>query len=114
MLDIFFSDEAYNHQYIEEQRFGNLFIGFASFAILISCLGLPGLTTFSITRRPREVGVIKIMGASVTGIIGLLSLDFIKLLLVAILLASPVAWYMMHQWLMELLAELKFHPGFSF
>jgi len=109
-LIYFFADEAYNHQYVEEQRFGNLFIGFASFAILISCLGLLGLTAFSITRRTREVGVRKVMGASVAEIIGLLSLDFIKLVLVAILLASPVAWYMMNQWLMEFAYRIEISP----
>jgi len=109
-LIYFFADEAYNYQYVEDQRFGNLFIGFASFAILISCLGLLGLTAFSITRRTREVGVRKVMGASVAEIIGLLSLDFIKLVLVAILLASPVAWYMMNQWLMEFAYRIEISP----
>jgi putative ABC transport system permease protein len=109
-LIYFFADKAYNHQYVEEQRFGNLFIGFTSFAILISCLGLVGLTAFSITRRTREVGVRKVMGASVAGVIGLLSLDFIKLVFVSILVASPIAWYVMHQWLMEFAYRIKISP----
>lgn len=109
-LIYFFADEAYNNQYRDEQRFGKLFIGFAAFAILISCLGLLGLSAFSITRRTREVGVRKVMGASVSGIVGLLSLDFIKLVFVAILIASPVAWYAMNRWLLEFAYRIEISP----
>jgi putative ABC transport system permease protein len=109
-LIYFFADDAYNNQYLEEQRFGKLFMGLASFAILISCLGLLGLSAFSITRRTREVGVRKVMGASVTEIIGLLSLDFIKLVCVAIVVASPIAWYVMHHWLMEFAYRIEISP----
>lgn len=109
-LIYFFADEAYNKQYRDEQRFGKLFIGFAAFAILISCLGLLGLSAFSITRRTREVGIRKVMGASVSGIVGLLSIDFIKLVLVAILIASPVAWYAMNQWLLGFAYRIEISP----
>lgn len=111
-LIYFFADEAYNNQYRDEQRFGKLFIGFAAFAILISCLGLFGLSAFSITRRTREVGVRKVMGASVSGIVGLLSLDFIKLVFVAILIASPIAWYAMNRWLLEFAYRIEISPWF--
>lgn len=111
-LIYFFADEAYNNQYRDEQRFGKLFIGFAAFAILISCLGLFGLSAFSITRRTREVGVRKVMGASVSGIVGLLSFDFIKLVFLAILIASPIAWYAMNRWLLEFAYRIEISPWF--
>jgi putative ABC transport system permease protein len=109
-LIYFFADDAYNKQYRDEQRFGKLFIGFAAFAILISCLGLFGLSAFTITRRTREVGVRKVMGASVSGIVGLLSVDFIKLVLIAIFIASPIAWYGMNQWLLEFAYRIEISP----
>ncbi len=109
-INLFFADEAYNKQYRDEQRFGKLFIGFAAFAILISCLGLFGLSAFSITRRTREVGVRKVMGASVSGIVGLLSVDFIKLVLIAIFIASPIAWYGMNRWLLEFAYRIEISP----
>jgi putative ABC transport system permease protein len=100
-LVYFFADEAYNNQYRDEQRFGKLFICFATLAILISCLGLLGLSAFSITQRTREVGVRKVMGASVGGIVKLLSVDFIKLVFVSTLIAIPVAWFGMDRWLRD-------------
>ncbi|WP_159471069.1 ABC transporter permease [Dyadobacter sp. 3J3] len=109
-LIYFFADEAYNNQYRDEHRFGKLFIGFASFAILISCLGLLGLSAFSITQRTREVGIRKVMGASVAGVVGLLSLDFIKLVFVSIIIASPIAWYAMNLWLLQFAYRIEISP----
>ncbi|MCF2442892.1 ABC transporter permease [Dyadobacter sp. CY345] len=100
-LIYFFADEAYNNQYRDEERFGKLFICFATFAIIISCLGLLGLSAFSIAQRTREVGIRKVMGASTSGIVGLLSIDFIKLVFYAILIAIPVAWFLMEKWLRD-------------
>jgi len=100
-LIYFFADETYDNQYRDEQRFGKLFICFAAFAIIISCLGLLGLSAFSIAQRTREVGIRKVMGASASGIVGLLSVDFIKLVFFAILIAVPVAWYAMDRWLQD-------------
>ena len=98
-LIYFFADDAYDNQYRDEQRFGKLFICFAAFAIIISCLGLLGLSAFSITQRTREIGIRKVMGASTSGIVGLLSMGFIKLVFVAVLIAVPAAWYAMEKWL---------------
>lgn len=100
-LIYFFADEAYNDQYRDEQRFGKLFICFATLAILISCLGLLGLSALSITQRTREIGVRKVMGASVRGIVRLLSVDFIKLVFVSTFIAIPVAWFGMDRWLRD-------------
>jgi len=94
-----FLDEFFNRQYRDEVRFGKLFLNFAILAIFISCLGLLGLASYSTLQRTREIGIRKVMGASVTSILHLLSRDFLKLVLIAFFVAAPVAWYFMHQWL---------------
>ena len=94
-----FLDERYDKQYQSDERFGQVFGFFTLIAILVACLGLLGLATFTAQQRTKEIGVRKVLGASVVSIIALLSQDFLKLVLIAILLASPIAWYAMHQWL---------------
>lgn len=94
-----FLDETYNNLYKGEQQEGVLFNYFAGIAIFISCLGLLGLAAFTAQVRTREIGVRKVLGSSVSGIVGLLATDFIKLVIIAILIASPVAWYAMNHWL---------------
>lgn len=96
-----FLDEQYNKLYQSEQRTGQLFNGFAGIAILISCLGLFGLATFTAEQRTKEIGVRKVMGATVGNIVALLSKDFLKLVLIAILMASPIAWWAMNRWLQD-------------
>jgi putative ABC transport system permease protein len=98
-LIYFFEDEAYNKQYLAQQRFGSLFVCFSALAILISCLGLFGLSAFSTAQRKKEIGVRKVMGASVTSIAALLSKDFVGLVFMALIVASPLAWWAMHSWL---------------
>jgi len=94
-----FLDEIFNNLYQGEQREGTLFNYFAGMAILISCLGLLGLAAYTAQVRTREIGVRKVLGASVAGVIGLLAKDFIKLVLIAIVVAFPLAWYAMNNWL---------------
>ncbi|MBO0937481.1 ABC transporter permease [Fibrella sp. HMF5335] len=94
-----FLDDSFAQLYKTEQKAGQLFNVFAGIAVLISCLGLFGLATFSAERRHREIGVRKVLGASVQNIVALLSKDFLKLVLVAIVIASPLAWYAMNRWL---------------
>ncbi|MBO0934651.1 ABC transporter permease [Fibrella aquatilis] len=94
-----FLDDSFAQLYQSEQKAGQLFNVFAGIAVLISCLGLFGLATFSAERRNREIGVRKVLGASVQSIVALLSKDFVKLVLVAIVIASPLAWYIMDRWL---------------
>ncbi|MGG9964121.1 ABC transporter permease [Ferruginibacter sp. SUN106] len=96
-----FLDEVYNNMYKSEQRTGSLFNVFALIAIVISCLGLFGLAAYTAQVRTKEIGVRKVLGASVSGIIQLLAADFIKLVLIAIVIATPVAWYMMNKWLQD-------------
>ncbi|RIV24892.1 ABC transporter permease [Fibrisoma montanum] len=96
-----FLDESFNRLYQAEQKAGQLFNVFASITILLSCLGLFGLATFSAERRTKEIGVRKVLGASVTSIVSLLSKDFLRLVIIAIVLATPIAWYLMNQWLQD-------------
>ena len=95
----FFADEAYDAQYRAEERFGKLFMCLSAIAILISCLGLLGLSIFSTVQRTKEIGVRKVLGASIPSIVALLSKDFLKLVLIAIVIASPLAWWAMNKWL---------------
>lgn len=100
-LKYFFLDEAFDKQYRGEQRFGRLFINFAVLAIFISCLGLLGLASYSTLQRTKEVGIRRVMGARVAGIVRLLSIDFLKLVLLAFLIATPIAWFVMDKWLQD-------------
>ncbi|WP_299314717.1 ABC transporter permease [uncultured Aquimarina sp.] len=100
-FDYFFLDDSFNEQYQNEERFGNLFLYFASLAILISCLGLLGLAAYSTLQRKREIGIRKVIGASVSEIVNLLSKDFLKLVMIAFAIASPIAWYIMYNWLQD-------------
>jgi ABC-type antimicrobial peptide transport system permease subunit len=94
-----FVDEDYAAKFKSEQRTGTLAGLFAGLTIFISCLGLFGLAAYMAESRIKEIGVRKVLGASVTGIAALLSKDFIKLVIISFLLASPVAWWFMHNWL---------------
>jgi putative ABC transport system permease protein len=97
----YFLDEFFNRQYRSEQRFGNLFLNFAILAIFISCLGLLGLASYSTLQRTKEIGIRKVMGASVSNIVNLLSIDFLKLVFISFVIAAPLAWFFMHQWLKD-------------
>ncbi len=94
-----FLDENFANLYESEQRQGTLFTVFACIAIVIACLGLFGLSAFAITQRVKEIGVRRVLGAKVNTIVTLLSKDFLKLVLIASLIAFPVAWYAMSHWL---------------
>lgn len=98
-FDFFFLDEFYNRQYRQEIQFGNTIIIFSSLAILIACMGLFGLTAYSTARRTKEIGVRKVLGASVNNIISLLTWDVIKLILLCSLIAIPLTGILVVQWL---------------
>ncbi len=98
-LDYQFLDQEYENLYRSEQVMAGLSNVFAVLAILISCLGLLGLVMFSTEQRTKEIGIRKVLGASVSQIVTLFSKDFVRLVLIAILIASPIAWYAMNQWL---------------
>jgi putative ABC transport system permease protein len=94
-----FLDEDFQKNYDAENRLASIVGYFTAIAILISCLGLFGLATFSAEQRIKEIGVRKVLGASVTSIVTLLSKDFLKLVAIAIVIASPIAWWAMNKWL---------------
>jgi predicted permease len=94
-----FLDKDLDNLYRSEQQMGNIFNLFAGLAIFISCLGLYGLSAFMAEQRTKEIGLRKVLGATVAGVVGLLSQDFLKLILIAIIIASPIAWYAMNKWL---------------
>ena len=91
-----FLDENFNKLYQSEQRQATIFTSFACIAIFIACLGLFGLSAFAISQRIKEIGVRKVLGASIGGLVGLLAKDFLKLVAVAAVMAFPIAWYAMH------------------
>ncbi|RAW00184.1 FtsX-like permease family protein [Pseudochryseolinea flava] len=94
-----FLDQALQNQYQREQNTGSIVLYFSALAIIVSCLGLFGLAMHSATQRTKEIGVRKVLGASVASIIRLLSVDFLKLVFLAIAIATPIGWWSMNQWL---------------
>ena len=94
-----FLDESLNNFYKSEQRWSNI-VGWAGgISIFLACLGLLGLTALAAVNRTKEIGIRKVLGASVMSIVGLLSKDFVKLIIIALIIATPVSWYFMHKWL---------------
>lgn len=108
-FEYFFADEFFDRQYRAENRFGGLFLNFAVLAIFISCLGLFGLVSYNTTQRYREIGIRKVLGASVSTIVRLLSIDFLQLVCISILVASPLMWFFMSKWL----ADFAYHIDIS-
>jgi len=96
-----FMDEEFNNLYMAEQRQGSIALSFSLLAIFIGCLGLFGLTAYAAEQRTREIGIRKVLGASVIGIIRLLSRDFLLLVGVAMVIAFPLSWWAMHRWLQD-------------
>jgi putative ABC transport system permease protein len=94
-----FMNDDFNNIYKSEQQTGKIFISFAILAIFIACLGLFGLVTYAAEQRTREIGIRKVLGASVSGILSMLSKDFLKLIIISMFIAFPVAWWAMHSWL---------------
>jgi putative ABC transport system permease protein len=104
-----FLDERFSSLYESEQRQGTIFTVFACIAIFIACLGLFGLSAFAITQRVKEIGVRKVLGADVGSIVTLLSKDFLILVLIAAIIAFPVAWYAMTHWLEDFAYRINIH-----
>jgi len=106
-FDFTFLDKKFDQLYHSEQQQGSLFTIFACIAIFIACLGLFGLSAFTITQRVKEIGVRKVLGASVPQIVTELSKDFLKLVLVAAVIALPVAWFSMNKWLTDFASRIS-------
>jgi putative ABC transport system permease protein len=103
-----FLDQDFQKNYIAEERLAALIRYFTIVAIFISCLGLFGLTTFSVEQRTKEIGIRKVLGATTAGIVSLLSKDFLKLVVFSFLVASPLAWYFINQWLEDFAYKAPF------
>jgi len=103
-----FLDDSFNEMYGSEQQVGKIAIIFSVLAILISCLGMFGLATFIAEQRTKEIGIRKVLGASVQGIAGLLSADFLKLVGIAFIIAAPFAWWIMNKWLQDFVYRVSF------
>ena len=100
-FNYYFLDESFNEQYKADSRFGEVFGMFASLAILIACFGLLGLSAYNVLQRTKEIGVRKVLGASARSLVFLLSKEFLVLVSVALLIAIPVTWWVMHSWLRD-------------
>ncbi|HEY0678495.1 MAG TPA: ABC transporter permease [Chitinophagaceae bacterium] len=96
-----FLDESFDEMYRAEQRVSNIALTFSILAIVVACLGLFGLANFISEQRTKEIGIRKVLGLSIQGIVRLLSKDFLKLVIIAFIVAIPVAWYFMHKWLQD-------------
>ncbi|WP_134091594.1 ABC transporter permease [Olivibacter sp. XZL3] len=106
-FNYFFADEYFDRQYKAEGQFGKLFLTFTLLTIFISCLGLLALTAYSTLQRQKEIGIRKVLGARVTGIVRLLTADFLRLVFIAFILASPIAWISMKHWLSEFAYHIR-------
>jgi putative ABC transport system permease protein len=94
-------DDDFNSIYKSEQRMGKISVSFAVLAILIACLGLFGLAAYAAEQRIKEIGIRKVLGATISNIVSMLSKDFLKLVIISALIAFPVAWWMMNKWLQD-------------
>ena len=104
-----FMDQQFDAMYRSEQRIGVIFMAFTVLAIAIACLGLFGLAAYAAEQRTKEIGIRKVLGASVANIAGMLSKDFIKLVLIAIVISSPIAWFLMQKWLQDFAYRVSLH-----
>jgi len=100
-FEYYFLDDAFNATFKTEIRMAEMFTVFTAFAFFIASMGLFGLAAFTAETRTKEIGIRKVLGASVASIVALLSKDFLKLVLIAIVIASPIAWYAMNKWLAD-------------
>jgi putative ABC transport system permease protein len=96
-----FMDASFDEMYRSEQRVGKVAVSFAVLTIIIACLGLFGLATYAAEQRVKEIGIRKVLGATITNIVNMLSRDFLKLVVIALLIASPIAWWAMKHWLQD-------------
>jgi putative ABC transport system permease protein len=106
-----FLDDQFDSLYRADRKLSSLILAFSVIAIVISCMGLFGLAAFSAEQRMKEIGIRKVLGASVRNIVALLSGDFIRLVTLSILIATPVAAWMMYNWLQDFAYHISLGPG---
>jgi putative ABC transport system permease protein len=104
-----FLDNDYDALYRTEQRTAGVFTTFSVLAILLACLGLFAITAFSVVQRTKEIGIRKVLGANVSAIVLLISKDFLVMVVIAMIIASPIAWYISHQWLQDFAYRISIH-----
>jgi len=107
LLDYFFLNENYERQYRADVTFGRVMASFSTLAIIIACLGLFGLSSYTTIQRTKEIGIRKVLGASVAEIVRLLSREFVVVIVIASLIALPVAWWAMNQWLSQFAVRIE-------
>ena len=100
-LEYAFVDDKVNEQYGNENKMEQIFYAFAGLSLLIACLGLFGLSIYIVERKVKEIGIRKVLGASIPGLVNLLSKDFVKLVVIAIMIATPLSWIFMNEWLKD-------------
>jgi putative ABC transport system permease protein len=100
-FNYFFLDESFNEQYKADTRFGEVFGLFATLAIIIACFGLLGLSAYNVLQRTREIGIRKVLGATEQSLVFLLSREFLRLVLISLVIAIPLSWWVMHSWLQD-------------
>jgi len=110
-MSYYFLDEQFAQQYETEQKLSQAFTIFALVAVVIAGLGLFGLAAFSAQKRTKEIGIRKVMGATAVNIVGLLSKDFVKLVLIGFVIAVPIAWYAMNRWLADFAYRIEIGAG---
>lgn len=110
LVDYTFLDEDFDRLFRQEQRLGKVFTAFTIIAIFIACLGLLGLSAYMAEQRTQEIGIRKVLGASAVSILGLLSIEFLKLTGIAFLLSIPVAWYFISDWLQNFAYRIDIGP----
>ena len=102
-------DQDFDAIYRTEQRTGKIIAGFASLAIVIACLGLFGLAAYAAEQRNKEISIRKVLGATVVNIVSLLSKNFMKLVVIALFIATPLAWLIMQKWLQDFAYRINIH-----
>jgi putative ABC transport system permease protein len=108
LFHYFFVDEQFNNQYQADRQFGNIIAALSGLAVFIACLGLFGLSSFTIARRTREIGIRKVLGASVGQIVRLLTQDFARVIILAGVIALPFAWFAINSWLSTFAKRISF------
>ena len=106
-----FLDESFARMYADVKRMGDIFTSFTLLAVVIACLGLFGLSAFMAEQRAKELGIRKVLGATIGQLATLLSKDFFRLIVISIFIASPIAWWGMHKWLEDFAADYRIDIG---
>ena len=109
-FDFFFLDEFFDKQYKSEQQFNTVFMGFAGFAIIVACMGLFGLVSFMLEQSRKEIGIRKVLGASIEKVVMLFAKDYAILILIAMVFAFPLGYYLMREWLQDFAYQTSIGP----